>query len=82
MPKDTGIGASPKRREDVRFLTGAGNFEPARAFDCAFIITKHKTVILNKPRDRRVLAMAWVVTGDIISELIQSHSSVGRVPKP
>ena len=26
MPKDTGIGASPKRREDVRFLTGAGNY--------------------------------------------------------
>ncbi len=25
MPKD-GIGASPKRREDVRFLTGAGNY--------------------------------------------------------
>ncbi|WP_422074363.1 xanthine dehydrogenase family protein molybdopterin-binding subunit [Tranquillimonas rosea] len=26
MPKDTGIGASPKRREDVRFLTGDGNY--------------------------------------------------------
>ena len=26
MPKDTGIGASPKRREDVRFLTGTGNY--------------------------------------------------------
>ncbi len=26
MPKDTGIGASQKRREDVRFLTGAGNY--------------------------------------------------------
>jgi carbon-monoxide dehydrogenase large subunit len=26
MPKDTGIGASPKRREDVRFLTGNGNY--------------------------------------------------------
>ena len=26
MPKDTGIGAAPKRREDVRFLTGAGNY--------------------------------------------------------
>jgi carbon-monoxide dehydrogenase large subunit len=26
MPKDTGIGASPKRREDVRFLTGAGHY--------------------------------------------------------
>lgn len=26
MPKDSGIGASPKRREDVRFLTGAGNY--------------------------------------------------------
>ncbi|MEX0301017.1 MAG: xanthine dehydrogenase family protein molybdopterin-binding subunit, partial [Leisingera sp.] len=26
MPKDNGIGASPKRREDVRFLTGAGNY--------------------------------------------------------
>ncbi|MFC4668574.1 xanthine dehydrogenase family protein molybdopterin-binding subunit [Seohaeicola nanhaiensis] len=26
MPKDHGIGASPKRREDVRFLTGAGNY--------------------------------------------------------
>ncbi|MFN3280285.1 MAG: xanthine dehydrogenase family protein molybdopterin-binding subunit, partial [Tabrizicola sp.] len=24
MPKDTGIGASMKRREDVRFLTGRG----------------------------------------------------------
>ena len=26
MPKDNGIGASSKRREDVRFLTGAGNY--------------------------------------------------------
>jgi len=24
MPKDTGIGASTKRREDIRFLTGRG----------------------------------------------------------
>ena len=26
MPKDGGIGASSKRREDVRFLTGEGNY--------------------------------------------------------
>ncbi len=26
MPKDSGIGSSSKRREDVRFLTGAGNY--------------------------------------------------------
>ena len=26
MPKDSGIGASTKRREDVRFLTGQGNY--------------------------------------------------------
>ncbi|GAA4228127.1 carbon-monoxide dehydrogenase large subunit [Sagittula marina] len=26
MPKDHGIGASPKRREDARFLTGAGQY--------------------------------------------------------
>ncbi len=26
MPKDTGIGASPKRREDARFLTGKGRY--------------------------------------------------------
>ena len=26
MPKDSGIGASPKRREDVRFLTGKGRY--------------------------------------------------------
>ena len=26
MPKDHGIGASPKRREDLRFLTGNGNY--------------------------------------------------------
>ena len=26
MPKDQGIGASSKRREDVRFLTGNGNY--------------------------------------------------------
>src|SRR6056300_740831 len=26
MPKDSGIGASSKRREDIRFLTGAGNY--------------------------------------------------------
>ena len=26
MPKDHGIGASTKRREDVRFLTGRGNY--------------------------------------------------------
>ncbi|MEO0761920.1 MAG: xanthine dehydrogenase family protein molybdopterin-binding subunit, partial [Pseudomonadota bacterium] len=26
MPKDHGIGASQKRREDVRFLTGVGNY--------------------------------------------------------
>ena len=26
MPKDTGIGASSKRREDVRFLTGSGRY--------------------------------------------------------
>ena len=26
MPKDNGIGASPRRREDVRFLTGRGQY--------------------------------------------------------
>ncbi len=26
MPKDHGIGASPKRREDIRFLTGTGQY--------------------------------------------------------
>lgn len=26
MPKDGGIGASTKRREDVRFLTGKGRY--------------------------------------------------------
>ena len=26
MPKDSGIGAAPKRREDLRFLTGSGNY--------------------------------------------------------
>jgi aerobic carbon-monoxide dehydrogenase large subunit len=26
MPKDSGIGASVKRREDVRFLTGRGRY--------------------------------------------------------
>jgi aerobic carbon-monoxide dehydrogenase large subunit len=26
MPKDSGIGASSKRREDIRFLTGNGNY--------------------------------------------------------
>ena len=26
MPKDFGIGASVKRREDVRFLTGKGRY--------------------------------------------------------
>ncbi len=26
MPKDAGIGASSKRREDIRFLTGTGNY--------------------------------------------------------
>ncbi|NRB02433.1 MAG: xanthine dehydrogenase family protein molybdopterin-binding subunit [Rhodobacteraceae bacterium] len=26
MPKDSGIGASTKRREDIRFLTGQGNY--------------------------------------------------------
>ena len=26
MPKENGIGASPKRREDVRFLTGRGRY--------------------------------------------------------
>ncbi len=26
MPKDGGIGASSKRREDVRFLTGRGRY--------------------------------------------------------
>ncbi|MGE4611682.1 MAG: xanthine dehydrogenase family protein molybdopterin-binding subunit [Paracoccaceae bacterium] len=26
MPKDNGIGASPKRREDIRFLTGKGRY--------------------------------------------------------
>ncbi|TDE40783.1 xanthine dehydrogenase family protein molybdopterin-binding subunit [Antarcticimicrobium sediminis] len=26
MPKDHGIGASPKRREDIRFLSGTGNY--------------------------------------------------------
>ena len=26
MPKDGGIGASTKRREDIRFLTGKGRY--------------------------------------------------------
>src|SRR5210317_153636 len=26
MPKDSGIDASPKRREDIRFLTGTGQY--------------------------------------------------------
>ncbi|MFQ5566356.1 MAG: xanthine dehydrogenase family protein molybdopterin-binding subunit [Paracoccaceae bacterium] len=39
MPKDQGIGASSKRREDVRFLTGKGQFtddinRPGQAYAC------------------------------------------------
>lgn len=30
MPKDGGIGASTKRREDVRFLTGKGRYTDIR----------------------------------------------------
>jgi carbon-monoxide dehydrogenase large subunit len=39
MPKDQGIGASSKRREDVRFLTGKGQYtddinRPGQAYAC------------------------------------------------
>ena len=39
MPKDQGIGASSKRREDVRFLTGKGQYtddinRPGQTYAC------------------------------------------------
>jgi len=38
MPKDSGIGASPKRREDVRFLTGNGNYtDDINAYGQAYV---------------------------------------------
>ena len=41
MPKDHGIGASVKRREDIRFLTGKGGFVddvvPPGALHCHFL---------------------------------------------
>ncbi len=42
MPKDGGIGASTKRREDIRFLTGKGNYSDdiQTAGECAAVFAR------------------------------------------
>ena len=47
MPKDSGIGTSPKRREDVRFLTGNGKYTDAQGnvFEGKFKYGTFKTKI-------------------------------------
>ncbi len=45
MPKDHGIGASDKRREDIRFLTGAGKYtDDIKAFGATTAIFCRSTV--------------------------------------
>jgi carbon-monoxide dehydrogenase large subunit len=45
MPKDTGIGASDKRREDIRFLTGAGKYtDDIKAYGATTAIFCRSTV--------------------------------------
>ena len=48
MPKDNGIGASPKRREDIRFLTRSeehtSELQSRRNLVCRLLLEKKKKI--------------------------------------
>ena len=47
MPKDTGFGASDKRREDIRFLTGAGHYTDDIKHYCATTAIFCRSTVAN-----------------------------------
>ncbi len=65
MPKDHGIGASSKRREDVRFLTGKGNYtDDINIYGQAYVYFLRSDVahaILNKVDTAAASEMPGVV---------------------
>ncbi len=76
MPKDSGIGAPSKRREDVRFLTGAGNYtDDINVAGQKYVYFLRSTVAhgnLNKVDTAAASAMPGVVhifTGDDFAEI-------------
>ena len=76
MPKDSGIGASSKRREDVRFLTGAGNYtDDINVAGQKYVFFLRSSVAhgkLNKVDTAAAAAMPGVVhifTGDDFAEI-------------
>ena len=76
MPKDHGIGASSKRREDVRFLTGSGNYtddiDVHGQAHVHFLRSEVAHGILNSVDTSRAEGMPGVVrifTGDDFAEV-------------
>ena len=76
MPKDSGIGAPSKRREDVRFLTGAGNYtDDINVAGQKYVYFLRSTVAhgnLNKVDTAAASSMPGVVhifTGDDFAEI-------------
>ncbi len=76
MPKDSGIGAPSKRREDVRFLTGAGNYtDDINVAGQKYVYFLRSSVAhgnLNKVDTAAAAAMPGVVhifTGDDFAEI-------------
>ena len=58
MPKDHGIGASVKRREDIRFLTGTGHYtDDVTIYGQAYAVFVRSNVAHGKTN--RVHAAKW-----------------------
>ena len=71
MPKDHGIGASLKRREDVRFLTGRGVYTDDMALHGqTYAVFVRSTVAhgrIKSVNTAKAAAMPGVLTGTIIA---------------
>jgi len=71
MPKDTGIGAPTKRREDIRYLTGKGRYtDDIRAYgECAAVFARStvangKIVGIDTSEAKKMPGVLAVFTGE------------------
>ena len=80
MPKDSGIGASSKRREDVRFLTGKGRYTDdinVAGQTYAFILRSNMAHAKINSIDTSAAKAAPGVIGVLTSE---DTAAVGGIP--
>jgi carbon-monoxide dehydrogenase large subunit len=80
MPKDHGIGASPKRREDVRFLTGKGTYtddinRPGQAY--AYFL---RSTVAHGRINRIDTAAAKAAPGVVAVFTAQDLAGAGGIP--